>query len=46
VVPSRITDLKIGAEVALELALKSNPDILDQKQQTIEQNRKLPNSFA
>lgn len=40
-VPSRIPDLQINAEDALDLALKNNPDILDQEQQMIEQNREV-----
>lgn len=39
VVPSRIPDLQVSAEEALTLALKNNPDILDQEQQLLEQNR-------
>ncbi|MFA5328138.1 MAG: TolC family protein [Prolixibacteraceae bacterium] len=38
-VPSEIPDLQIMADEALNLALKNNPDILDQQQQMLEQNR-------
>jgi outer membrane protein TolC len=38
-VPSTIPDMQISADDALDLALKNNPDILDQEQQMIEQNR-------
>ncbi len=38
-VPSEIPDLQIMADEALDLALKNNPDILDQQQQMLEQNR-------
>lgn len=40
-VPSQIPDLQIKADVALDLALKNNPEILDQEQQTLEQNREV-----
>lgn len=40
-VPSKIPDLQINADEALDLALKNNPDILDQEQQMIEQNREV-----
>ena len=40
-VPSKIPDLQINADDALDLALKNNPDILDQEQQMIEQNREV-----
>lgn len=39
IVPSVIPALQIKADEALDLALKNNPDILDQEQQMIEQNR-------
>jgi outer membrane protein TolC len=38
-VPSEIPTLQIMADEALDLALKNNPDILDQEQQMLEQNR-------
>jgi outer membrane protein TolC len=38
-VPSKIPELQVNADDALDLALKNNPDILSQEQQTIEQNR-------
>ena len=38
-VPSQIPELQIKADAALDLALKNNPDILDQEQETLEQNR-------
>jgi outer membrane protein TolC len=38
-VPSKIPELQVKAADALDLALKNNPDILSQEQQTIEQNR-------
>ncbi len=38
-VPSEIPSLQIRADEALDLALKNNPDILDQEQQMLEQNR-------
>jgi len=38
-VPSEIPALQIKADEALDLALKNNPDILDQEQQMLEQNR-------
>ncbi|HAQ19035.1 MAG TPA: TolC family protein [Prolixibacteraceae bacterium] len=38
-VPSEIPTLQILADEALDLALKNNPDILDQEQQMLEQNR-------
>ncbi|HEX7585541.1 MAG TPA: TolC family protein [Prolixibacteraceae bacterium] len=40
-VPSSIPTLQIGADEALDLALKNNPDILDQEQQMMEQNREV-----
>ena len=40
-VPSKIPDLQISADEALDLALKNNPDILEQEQQMIEQNREV-----
>lgn len=39
IVPSEIPALQIRADEVLDLALKNNPDILDQEQQMIEQNR-------
>ncbi len=39
IVPSEIPALQIKADEALDLALKNNPDILNQEQQMIEQNR-------
>lgn len=39
IVPSEIPALQIKADDALDLALKNNPDILDQEQQMLEQNR-------
>lgn len=39
IVPSQIPALQIKADDALDLALKNNPDILDQEQQMLEQNR-------
>lgn len=41
IVPAEIPTLQIKADEALDLALKNNPDILDQEQQMIEQNRDL-----
>ena len=41
VVPSRIPALQVSADEALDLALKNNPDILDQQQQMLEQNREV-----
>lgn len=38
-VPSKIPTLQINADEALNLALKNNPDILDQNQQMLEQNK-------
>jgi outer membrane protein TolC len=38
-VPSNIPALQVKADEALDLALKNNPDILDQEQQMLEQNR-------
>ena len=38
-VPSEIPTLQILADEALSLALKNNPDILDQEQQMLEQDR-------
>ena len=40
-VPSKIPDLQISADDALDLALTNNPDILEQEQQMIEQNREV-----
>lgn len=39
IVPSEIPALQIRADEALDMALKNNPEILDQEQQMIEQNR-------
>lgn len=39
IVPSAIPELQVNAEEALEHGLKNNPDILDQEQQLLEQNR-------
>jgi outer membrane protein TolC len=39
IVPSEIPGMQIKADEALDLALKNNPDILDQTQQMLEQNR-------
>ena len=39
IVPSQIPALQIRADEALDMALKNNPEILDQEQQMIEQNR-------
>ena len=41
IVPSQIPALQIKADDALDLALKNNPDILDQEQQMLEQNREV-----
>lgn len=41
IVPSEIPTLQIMADEALDLALKNNPDILEQEQQMIEQNREV-----
>lgn len=41
VVPSQIPALQIKADEALGLALKNNPEILDQQQQMLEQNREV-----
>lgn len=41
VVPSRIPTLQVSADEALDLALKNNPDILDQQQQMLEQDREV-----
>ncbi|MDO8928900.1 MAG: TolC family protein, partial [Bacteroidota bacterium] len=41
IVPSEIPALQIKADEALDLALKNNPDILNQEQQMIEQNREV-----
>lgn len=38
-VPSEIPTLQVSADEALDLALNNNPDILDQSQQMLEQNR-------
>lgn len=38
-VPSRIPPLQIDAAEALDLSLKNNPDILDQKQQMLQQDQ-------
>jgi outer membrane protein TolC len=38
-VPSKIPELQIMADEALDLALKNNPDILDQEQQSLEQDK-------
>ncbi len=40
-VPSKIPTLQIMADEALDLALKNNPEILDQEQQMLEQNREV-----
>lgn len=40
-VPSKIPDLQISADQALDMALRNNPDILDQEQQMMEQNREV-----
>jgi outer membrane protein TolC len=45
-VPSDIPKLQVSADEALTLALKNNPDILDQEQQMIEENRKVAKSKA
>ncbi|HLN72496.1 MAG: TolC family protein [Methylococcaceae bacterium] len=39
IVPSKIPELQVNADEALTLALKNNPDILDQEQQLLEQDR-------
>lgn len=41
VVPSVIPSLQVSADEALDLAIKNNPDILDQQQQMMEQNREV-----
>ena len=41
IVPSEIPALQIKADDALDLALRNNPDILDQEQQMLEQNREV-----
>lgn len=41
IVPSQIPALQIKADDALDLALRNNPDILDQEQQMLEQNREV-----
>lgn len=41
IVPSEIPTLQIMADEALDLALKNNPEILEQEQQMIEQNREV-----
>ena len=41
VVPSEISNLQVSADEALSLALKNNPDILDQEQQLLEADRKV-----
>jgi len=41
IVPSQIPVLQISADEALEMALKNNPDILDQEQQMLEQNQQV-----
>jgi outer membrane protein TolC len=38
-VPSEIPTLQVSADEALDFALNNNPDILDQSQQMLEQNR-------
>jgi outer membrane protein TolC len=40
-VPSQIPELQVSADEALDLALKNNPDILDQNEQMLEQNREV-----
>ena len=40
-VPSQIPTLQVSAEEALDLALKNNPDILEQQQQMLEQDREV-----
>jgi outer membrane protein TolC len=40
-VPSNIPDLQVNAEEALTMALKNNPEILDQEQQLLEQNQQV-----
>lgn len=40
-VPSQIPTLQVSAEEALNLALKNNPDILEQQQQMLEQDREV-----
>ena len=39
IVPSKIPDLQVNAEEALDMALTNNPEILNQKQQILEQDR-------
>jgi outer membrane protein TolC len=46
IVPSKIPDLQIVADEALDLALQNNPDILDQEQQLMEQNRQVDKTKA
>jgi outer membrane protein TolC len=46
IVPSEIPKLQVMADEALDLALKNNPDILDQEQQLIEQNRNVAQAKA
>lgn len=41
VVPSQIPSLQVSAEEALDFALSNNPDILDQQQQMLEQDREV-----
>lgn len=41
VVPSNIPELQVNAEEALTMALKNNPEILDQEQQLLEQNQQV-----
>jgi len=41
IVPYEIPELQINASEALDLALKNNPDILDEQQQMLEQNREV-----
>lgn len=41
IVPSQIPALQIKADEALDMALKNNPDILDQGQQMLEQDREV-----
>jgi outer membrane protein TolC len=38
-IPNQIPDLQVSAQEALDLALANNPEILDQEQQRIEQDR-------
>lgn len=46
IVPSKIPNLQIKADEALELAVKNSPDILDQQQQMLEQNRNVAQAKA